>query len=69
MAKSKDSFFKREKEKKRLQDRKEKEERKRFYLSGYFTNQTVLYQELKEYYKESFGLHLIGFSSSLSDFA
>ena len=28
MAKSKDSFFKREKEKKRLQDRKEKEERK-----------------------------------------
>ncbi len=43
------------------------EEKKRFALQGFFISQDPLYRRLYSYYKESFGIHLIGYIRDYKD--
>ena len=43
-------------------------DRRRFVLQGFFRSQEPLYQKLYEYYRVSFGLHLIGFIRDYKDY-
>lgn len=40
---------------------RESDERKRFALQGYYLSEKPLYEKLYDYYKNSFGVHVIGF--------
>lgn len=42
-------------------DARDLKERKRFLLSGFYSNQEPLYKQLHNYYRTSFGVHLLGF--------
>ena len=43
-------------------------ERKRFILQGYFLNQKPLYEKLYNYYRNSFGIHVVGFVRDHKDY-
>ncbi|MFZ2726402.1 MAG: SIR2 family protein [Methylococcaceae bacterium] len=43
-------------------------ERKRFALQGFFTNEKYLYENLWQYYKNTFGIHLLGFNRDIKNF-
>jgi hypothetical protein len=43
-------------------------DRKRFVLQGYFNSQAPLYKNMHQYYKKSFGVHLLGFIRDHSDY-
>lgn len=43
-------------------------ERKRFAIQGFFRSQEPLYQKLANYYEQSFGVHLLGFTRDHYDF-
>jgi len=45
------------------------DDRRRFALQGYFQSDRLLYRRLHEYYKWSFGVHLIGFERDNNDYA
>jgi len=42
--------------------------KKRFYLEGFFSYQQMLYDNLRGYYEESFGVYLKGFKRDKNDF-
>ena len=42
--------------------------KKRFSLQGFFIRQDPLYKKLYNYYKKSFGVHLIGFTRDFKDY-
>jgi hypothetical protein len=44
------------------------QERKRFVLQGYFRSQKPLYENLHNYYRKSFGVHVIGFVRDHKDY-
>lgn len=44
-------------------------DRRRFALQGFFVNEEPLYKKLHQYYKKTFGVHLIGFVRDLRDYA
>lgn len=48
---------------------KHTEEKKRFALQGFFKSQDQLYRRLYAYYKNTFGIHLIGFVRDYKDYA
>ncbi|MCY3973331.1 MAG: SIR2 family protein [Candidatus Dadabacteria bacterium] len=43
-------------------------ERKRFVLQGYYLSQKPLYENLYKYYKQSFGVHVLGFIRDYRDY-
>ena len=43
-------------------------ERKRFSLQGFFRSQEPLYYNLHNYYRKSFGVHLLGFIRDHEDY-
>jgi hypothetical protein len=43
-------------------------DRRRFALQGYFISQEPLYRKLHQYYKKSFGVHVIGFIRDHNDY-
>ena len=43
-------------------------ERKRFALQGYYRSQQPLYEHLHNYYRQSFGVHVIGFVRNHKDY-
>jgi hypothetical protein len=43
-------------------------DRRRFTLQGFFLSQDPLYEKLYEYYKKSFGVHIIGFVRDHSNY-
>lgn len=43
-------------------------QRKRFLLQGYYTGQSTLIRLMKDYYKDSFGVHLCAFSMDRMDY-
>ena len=43
-------------------------ERKRFALQGYYRSQQPLYENLHNYYRQSFGVHVIGFVRDHKDY-
>ncbi len=45
------------------------EEKKRFALQGFFKSQDQLYRRLYDYYKNTFGIHLIGYIRDYKDYA
>tara|TARA_R110002072_G_scaffold205354_4_gene363278 strand:- start:828 stop:1757 length:930 start_codon:yes stop_codon:yes gene_type:complete len=45
-----------------------REERARFVLQGYYLSQTPLYNKLHSYYRNSFGVHVIGFVRDHKDY-
>lgn len=47
---------------------KDETEKKRFSLQGFFATQHPLYHRLGEYYRKSFGVHLIGFLRDFEDY-
>ena len=47
---------------------KKSAEKRRFALQGYFFSQTPLYENLHKYYKNSFGVHLLGFVKDHEDY-
>ena len=44
------------------------DERKRFALQGYYRSQQPLYENLHNYYRQSFGVHVIGFVRDHKDY-
>lgn len=44
------------------------DERKRFLLQGYYLSEKPLYEKLYEYYRNSFGVHAIGFIRDYKDY-
>ena len=44
------------------------EERKRFILQGYYLSQKPLYENLHNYYRKSFGVHVVGFVRDHKDY-
>ena len=44
------------------------EEKKRFALQGFFISQDPLYRRLYAYYKQSFGINLIGYIRDYKDY-
>ncbi|MDD2337242.1 MAG: SIR2 family protein [Geobacteraceae bacterium] len=46
----------------------DEKEKKRFSLQGFFGSQQPLYQRLGDYYRKSFGVHLIGFPRDYEDY-
>ena len=47
---------------------KAKRYRRRFALQGFFRSQQPLYENLHNYYEESFGVHLLGFIRDHEDY-
>lgn len=43
-------------------------DRRRFVLQGYFNSQAPLYNNMHQYYKKSFGVHLLGFIRDHRDY-
>ena len=43
-------------------------ERKRFVLQGYYLSQKPLYENLRRYYRKSFGVHVVGFVRDHKDY-
>ncbi len=43
-------------------------DRRRFLLQGYFNSQNLLYNSMHQYYENSFGVHLLGFTRDHSDY-
>lgn len=44
-------------------------ERRRFMLQGFFLSQKPLYEKLHDYYRKSFGVHVIGYVRDQNDYA
>lgn len=48
---------------------RDRKERKRFVLQGFYLSQKPLYENLHSYYRKSFGVHMVGFVRDHADYA